>query len=361
MKILVTGGCGMIGFHVANFYNDKGDDVVVIDNFARSKLLGYEVSDARRLFNANKLQRRGVAVWERDVADRGVSVGGEYYRRGLNENPITGEGFEPDVIFHMAAQTSVPTSIANPFADFRANTVGTFRVLELARECDARVVYASTNKVYPLHDGWELNEKKKRWEWSGLQSHLHGFPVTACDNQGPRTPYGVSKFTGDLMCQEWHHIYGVPTGIFRMSCIFGDHQFGFEEQGWATWFAIATLKGLPINIYGDGMQVRDMLWVGDVVKAYDAFAISEAVTHGVWNTGGGTKFTLSLLECLDILEEITGKRSEITFNDWRPSDQRIYTSDIRPLEKTFGWEPKVSPKEGLTKVVEWAEPILEVF
>ena len=146
-----------------------------------------------------------------------------------------------------------------------------------------------------------------------------------------------------------------------MSCIYGEHQMGFEEQGWATWFAIALEKGLPLTIFGDGFQVRDMLHVSDVVRAYDAF-IQGDVDHGVWNLGGGPANTLSIVECIDLLEDISGKKfPNVDYKDWRPSDQRVYTSDIRELQSTFGWAPLVPPTKGMKGVTEWVKEVSEIF
>jgi CDP-paratose 2-epimerase len=146
-----------------------------------------------------------------------------------------------------------------------------------------------------------------------------------------------------------------------MSCIYGTHQFGFEEQGWATWFAIATLKGNEeLKFFGDGNQVRDMLWVEDLVEAYYSF-VNSPLENAVFNMGGGPSNTLSLYECVHQLVDITGKPISVKHYDWRPSDQRVYTTDIRPAMEQLKWEPKVSPREGLERVVEWAKPIIDIF
>jgi CDP-paratose 2-epimerase len=146
-----------------------------------------------------------------------------------------------------------------------------------------------------------------------------------------------------------------------MSCIYGPNQFGFEEQGWATWFVIAALKKWLITIFGDGDQVRDMLYVKDVVRAYDAFAKSTWCNHGVWNIGGGPNNTLSLRECLDFLHAELKTDIEVHFQDWRPSDQRVYTSDIRQLELDLGWKPTVTPVEGLRHVIDWVKKNADIF
>jgi CDP-paratose 2-epimerase len=330
----------MIGFNIAKHYAPD-HEVVVIDNLERSKLLGHEISPTRRMFNADALNRMGVWVIHEDVSKR-----------------ITFEGLGHfDRIFHMAAQCGVPTSVEDPRRDFEVNTVGTLNVLEHARLTGGKVVYASTNKVYPIHDEWErLGE---RWEWRNQDWRKYGFPVIN-DLIGSRTPYGNSKYMGDLLCQEYHHMYGVPTGVFRMSCIYGRNQFSFEEQGWITWFAIANLKGLPINVYGDGFQTRDILHVSDVVAAYNAYMDSD-VAHGVWNLGG-SKNVISIREAIAKIETITGKSFvDIQFFDWRPSDQKVYTSDIRPLVRQLGWRPKVGMRDGIKDMIEWVKEVKDVF
>jgi CDP-paratose 2-epimerase len=351
MKILVTGGAGMIGYHVAKYYAEQGNSVDVMDNHERSHLLGHaEVSVDRIYYNSEKLKDLGIQILARDVSEKA----------SFDNLP------EYKYIIHLAAQCGVPTSIEDPRRDFEINTIGTFNVLEHARACGAKVAYASTNKVYPVHGPWYLDKERRRWRWSKPTWDIYGFPIDGHNELSHslllnRTPYGTSKYAGDLLCQEYYHTYGVRTGVFRMSCIYGDHQFGFAEQGWATWFAIATINGTDISIFGDGCQVRDMLWVGDVVNAYDSFLKSDVVEHGVWNLGGGTQNVLSLNECLLQLEEITGKMSKIKYDEWRPADQRIYTSDTRPLLGALDWKPTVSPREGLERIVEWVEPIKELF
>lgn len=346
MNILITGGAGLIGYNTAKHYLAKGWGVVVVDNLERSTLLGHKVSDERVYYNAKSLEQLGADVFYRDV-----SLPDTWKILDSNYGSF-------DAIAHLAAQCGVPTSLSDPGRDFEVNTIGTFNMLEMARKWDAKVVYASTNKVYPLHSMW--TKVADRWIWAVPEWHENGFPISAMD-RASRTPYGASKYCGDVLCQEFFHSFGVRTGVFRMSCIYGPNQFGFEEQGWATWFVIATLKNLPIKIYGDGCQVRDMLYVDDLVEAYDSFISDDELDHGVWNMGGGPINTLSLNECLNELERLIGKRSPVSYYDWRPSDQRVYTTDIRPAMKDLRWEPLVDPIEGLAAVTEWVEPILHVF
>ena len=341
MKVIVTGGCGLVGFHAAMFYHDRGHEVTVIDNLERSDLLGHKVNEARRLYNYSKLNKMNIPVYFDDV-----SV------------PSTwGKHREADAVIHMAGQCGVPTSINNPRRDFEVNTIGTFNALEFCRRTGAKLVLASTNKVYPLHEGF--TKSGGRWNFTNRVWQVNGFPIVN-DLVGARTPYGNSKMAADLLCQEWAHTYGVRTGVFRMSCIYGPNQMGFEEQGWATWFIIATLKGWPITIYGDGDQVRDMLYVEDCVKAYDNF-IDSGINHGVWNLGGGPGNTLSLNEHLNTLESLTGLRSPVTYSEWRPLDQKCYVSDIRNIEDDLEWKPSINPEKGLAMTLDWVKSNLDLF
>ncbi len=344
MRVLVTGGCGLIGFNAAKYYAEQGHDVDVMDNLERSDLLGHRVSEARRTFNSTELRKLGVNVFHHDVSKR--------------EDWILHDGH--DLILHFAGQCGVPTSIENPRRDWEVNAVGTFNALEYAREHGATLCFASTNKVYSIHDAFVFDEKDDRWHFTNAFWEVFGVGLGAANQMGSRTPYGASKYSADIMCQEYAHTYGVKTGVFRMSCIYGPNQFGFAEQGWATWFIIAALKGLPITIYGDGKQVRDMLYVEDCVKAYDAFHKSP-LTHGVFNLGGGDENTLSLHECIRMLEKDTGKKLDVSYADWRPSDQKVYISDIRKANYMLKWEPTVSPRDGLNATTAWVRDNLDLF
>ena len=176
------------------------------------------------------------------------------------------------------------------------------------------------------------------------------FPIDLCEH----TPYGCSKLAGDLYTQDYAKVYGLKTAVFRMSCIYGTRQFGVEDQGWVAWFTIATITEKPITVYGDGKQVRDVLYVKDLVNAFDNFIQRKNQFSGeVFNMGGGPENTISLLELLDMLEQLTRKRSKITFSNWRPSDQKVYVSNISKAKEKLRWSPKVSPKEGVEKLVNW--------
>jgi len=348
LKALITGGAGFIGSHVAELYAERGWDVVVYDNLMRAKLLGH--SPAAASFNLAYLKSRfpnRVVHVDADVRDLGR---------------LMEEARDADLIVHAAAQVAVTTSIADPALDFEVNARGTFNVLEAARRSrrDPAVIYCSTNKVY----GDNVN--KIPVEDRGLRyvfadpSFKDGvpeeYPIDLCEH----TPYGCSKLAGDLYAQDYARLHGLKVGVFRMSCIYGERQLGAEDQGWVAWLTIAAATNRPITIYGDGKQVRDVLYVKDLVDAYERFRAS-SLRHEVFNIGGGPANTLSLLELLELLSEALGRRPTVRFSEWRPGDQRVYVSRVKKLEEKLGWRPTVSPREGVAKLLSWVQGNLSLF
>jgi CDP-paratose 2-epimerase len=215
------------------------------------------------------------------------------------------------------------------------------------------IIYCSTNKVYGENVN-KIDVKEEGIRYYFEKEYKKGIPENFDTDLCTHSPYGCSKLTADLYMQEYSHTYGMKIGVFRMSCIYGPRQFGVEDQGWLAWFVIATLMGKAITIYGDGRQVRDVLYVSDLVDAFVRFVNSD-LKCAVFNIGGGPNNKISLLEGLDMLEKITGKRSKIRFDSWRPGDQKVYISDISKIKKELGWEPKKKVTEGIEKVVEWVE------
>ncbi|MEE8168521.1 MAG: NAD-dependent epimerase/dehydratase family protein [Candidatus Hydrothermarchaeales archaeon] len=339
MKLLVTGGAGFVGSHVVEYYADQGHEVIALDNASRVSL------EPKAKYNWDYLrEKQGVKLVKGDI------------RRVEDLEGLV----DVDVIVHAAAQTAVTLSVQNPRGDFGDNALGTFNVVEAARNSgsDPAIVYCSTNKVY----GGNVNElvvkKNGRYGLTREKGVPEDYSIDLCEH----TPYGCSKLAGDLYVQDYGHLYGLDTAVFRMSCIYGTRQFGIADQGWVSWFAIATITGKPITIYGDGNQVRDVLYVSDLVAAFDAFIQRrKKIRHDVFNMGGGPENTLSLLELLNVLEEFTGKKADVSFDDWRPSDQRAYISDISKAKEKLGWSPEVSPKEGVERLVNWIQENKEIF
>jgi CDP-paratose 2-epimerase len=344
-RILVTGGAGFIGSHVAEQYALDGWQVRVLDNLSRAKLL--KKPDRNASFNWDHLSRLpGVELIKGSVTDW---------------DTVRQAAADCQVIVHAAAQTAVTTSVTDPRPDFENNIVGTFNVLEAAREQKVKpaLVFCSTNKVYGENvNGVGLTEGEKRWSFE--PSMARGIPETFPIDHCEHTPYGVSKLTGDLYMQDYAHLYGLKIGVFRMSCIYGTRQFGLEDQGWVAWFTIAALLGKPITIFGDGKQVRDVLYVEDLVGAYRAF-LDSTHNHAVYNMGGGPDFTMSLHELLDILKEKTGITPALSYADWRPSDQKVYISNIDKAKAALGWKPSVTPSEGVAKLIDWVKANKDLF
>ena len=344
MRILITGGAGLIGSHAAEYHAKKGDEVVILDNLMRSQLFDYDKESVeynwKFLGNYKNIQRIKGDVRNQDDLYKAIGNG-------------------VDAVIHTAGQPGIGYSMRFPKEDFSINAFGTLNTLECIRKkCKkAAFIYCSTNKVYGENvDGIPLEEKETRYIFKNHDAVSENLPI---DHTG-HTPYGASKYTGDIYTQEYGRIYGMKTGVFRMSCIYGTRQFGFEDQGWVAWFIIAAMLNKPITIYGNGKQVRDILYVDDLVEAYEKF-INSDISHGVWNTGGGGENTVSLIEFLDFLKKEIGKIPKLTFADWRPFDQKVYISNIKKIGDELNWKPRTGVQEGFKKIIEWVKNHKEMF
>lgn len=342
MKILVTGGAGHIGVNTCLEAKGRGHEVACFDNFVRP--LTEE--------NIGILQHNGVIVVRGDV-----------------RNPEDFDKFPwiPDGIVHLAGQCGIPYSIVNPLYDYEVNTTGVLNILEYSRtHGKIPVAFASTNKVYTdMLNEVPLDEEETRYKWNKTQLGFRDygvnekgltekFPLDAHGQFG-RSPYGTSKVAADLYCQEYWQAFQVPTIVFRMSCIYGYYQKGVEDQGWVDHFLrqIAFGDG-KITIFGDGKQVRDLLFGTDMARAYlDALENHEKVAGEVFNIGGGENFTMSLLETIKYIEELTGKVATIEYKDWRHADQRIVTMDLTKIKEKLGWQPVVTPQDGIRLMYEF--------
>lgn len=343
MKVLVTGGAGLVGSHTAEYYAKRGEQVIAFDNLMRSRLFD---SDKKTVeYNWRYLERyKNITRVVGDVR---------------NEEDVMKVIKGVDIVIHTAGQPGVPLSSRIPKEDFSINAFGTLNVLEALRLCSpgAVFIYCSTNKVYGENvDKYVLDEKDRRYVYKDIE----GIAETLSIDHTGHTPYGVSKYVGDLYTQEYAHIYGMRTAVFRMSCIYGTRQFGFEDQGWVAWFVIASLLDKPITIYGNGKQVRDLLYVEDLIEAYDAFIESD-LKHAVFNIGGGPANTVSLLEFLDFLQRKMQTNLKISFSNWRPSDQKVYISDITKIKEQLNWQPKISTSEGIKRLIKWVKENKPLF
>jgi len=329
MRFLITGGAGFIGCNLACRLMDSGHQVIIIDNLSRPGSVE----------NLQWLKTRGEMNFEKiDIQD---------YEKLSN----VVKQYVPDVIIHEAAQVAVTTSITNPREDFEINVLGTLNVLESIRNFapEAILLFASTNKVYGALEGVQVEELDKQYRLKDFPYGIsEDFPLDF------HSPYGCSKGAADQYVRDYSRIYGLRTVVFRQSCIYGPHQFGMEDQGWVAWFTIASVLGVPITIYGNGKQVRDILYVDDLIDAYLLSIEKIEIASGkIYNIGGGRENSLSLINLIDILRDITGREIEISFSDWRPGDQKVFICDIIKISEDLGWKPKIDVKKGIELLFDW--------
>jgi CDP-paratose 2-epimerase len=262
-------------------------------------------------------------------------------------------------VLHLAAQVAVTTSVTDPREDFEVNALGTFNVLEAMRLAGmtAPILYSSTNKVYGEMTEVGVVQKDGRYAYQSLPG---GVPEKQILDF--HSPYGCSKGAADQYVIDYHRIYGLRSIVFRQSCIYGYRQFGAEDQGWVAWFMIAAQLGRPITVYGDGRQVRDILFIDDLLNAYDAaFAAGDAACGKAYNIGGGPENVLSLLELVSYIEKRQNRKLPFKFDAWRPGDQKVFVSDIRRAHHELGWSPKTSCLRGLDQLYDWVAQNKELF
>jgi len=340
MKVLVTGGCGFIGSHTCEYYVKKGDEVISFDNMTKHELMrtGYG-TDTARDYNWNFLKKLGVNLIKGDIRD---------YEK-LKE---AAKGC--DFIIHTAAQPAMTISVEDPDLDFSTNVLGTFNVLKVARDYKIPIVSCATIHVY----GNKINEELKEGEDRYLREPPEideKYPTMG----GTLTPLHVSKRAAELYVQTFIDTYGLEAASFRLTGLYGPYQFGGEDHGWVANFAIRAVLGKPINIYGTGKQVRDILYAKDAVEAFDAF--HQKRKPGIYNIGGGMKTSISLIECIELLKEITGKEVRVNFYPERLGDLRYFVCDATKAQRELDWQAKTLPKEGITNLVNWIKENINLF
>ncbi len=332
--VLVTGGAGFIGCNLVDRLCRDANRVTVLDNLARP---GVEAN----LEWLRRTHGKRIEVRIADICDRAA---------------VRGAVAAAKAVFHLAAQVAVTTSLVEPVADFSVNVAGTINLLEALRQenADAPLVFASTNKVYgnlaaiPLrhdHDAHvpadEALRRRGIAETVGLAFH---------------TPYGCSKGSADQYVLDYATSFGLRTATMRMSCVYGPHQMGTEDQGWVAHFIRRALAGETITVFGDGHQVRDILHVDDAVDAYcAAWAAIDVACGRAFNLGGGPANAVSLVQLLRYLEEVTARPLDIVFEDWRAGDQRYYVSDRGAIDETLHLSAPRPWREGVRDLVRWFE------
>ncbi len=335
----ITGGAGFIGSNYVSRLLQRKEKVIVYDNLSRNG------------------SRKNIE-WLRDQYGRdSFTLVIEDIRK---TEKLMEASAEADVFVHLAAQVAVTTSVTHPRDDFEINAQGTFNALEAARASKKKPIflYASTNKVYGGMEQVKVRETATRYEYEDFPEGIsEDMPLDF------HSPYGCSKGCGDQYVRDYARIYGLKSVVFRQSCIYGTRQFGVEDQGWVAWFVIAAAAGRKMTIYGDGKQVRDLLFVEDLLNAYDmAIANIKTAAGKVYNLGGGSQNVISVWnEFAPILEKRVGHSLTVERADWRPGDQRIYVSDIRKARKELGWSPKTSVEEGIKILHDWVKSNIHLF
>jgi len=327
--VLITGGAGFIGTNLAHRLLRTGRAVRIYDNLSRP---GAE----------HNLRWLRAAHGSRMQVEQGEVQSTARLREALAD---------VGTVFHLAAQVAVTTSLADPRDDFAVNAAGTLNLLELIRETGRRIalVFTSTNKVYGALDDVPL---------AAFATRYHpAVDLSGIDETRPlsfHSPYGCSKGTADQYVLDYARGYGVEATVFRMSCIYGPHQYGTEDQGWVAHFLIRAQQELPITIFGDGRQVRDLLYVDDLIEA---FLLAEdhlpEITGEPFNIGGGPDNTISLCELVEQISTLNSGPPEIAYGPWRAGDQRWYVSDLRKFERATGWQPKIKVEQGIRQLHQW--------
>ena len=330
--ILITGGAGFVGSNLAHRLLSAGHKVRLLDNLSRTGVernLRWLIETHGDLVDIEVPDLRNLSIIRHAVRDASQ-------------------------VFHFAAQVAVTSSLVDPIEDFEINARGTLNLLEAIRTTQnpPPLVFTSTNKVYGnladlefIKDGTRYAPKDSSIRERGIGENR---PLDF------HSPYGCSKGAADQYVVDYARTYQLPALVFRMSCIYGPHQYGNEDQGWVAHFVIRSLAGKPITIYGDGMQVRDILFIEDLV---DAFLLAQQhmkkLAGNAFNIGGGSANSISLLELLDLLAELHGGDLSVRFEDWRAADQRYYVADTSKFRGLTSWQPRVGVHEGVRRLYEW--------
>lgn len=338
--IMITGGAGFIGINVARYFLRKGWNVAIVDN----------------------LSRKGAGINLRWLQDKCITGCTFSFLDVVSEfNPILLKRLQLDVILHAAAQVAVTSSVTDPIYDFQVNARGTLNVLEAARVSDINpiVIFTSTNKVYGAMETAQMCESDTRYDFGDSELTL-GVPETYPLDF--HSPYGCSKGSADQYVRDYHRIYGLRTVVFRQSCIYGERQFGIVDQGWVAYLTARAMLDMPITIYGNGKQVRDILFMSDLCRAfYQAIEHIGKTAGQIYNIGGGPGNTISVVDFIRLLGKKLGKTIQYSFSDWRPGDQKIYISGIEKARNDFGWFPETDIGDGIDKMIHWTRDNLDLL
>lgn len=341
MKVLVTGGCGFLGYHVCTLFRSKGAKVIAYDNLAKHEFARIPyMRAAARDYNLRQLLNAGVEIAQEDIRDR---------------ETLIRIASECDYLCHTAAQPAMTIACEDPQLDFSTNAQGTFHVLEAARSAKIPVAICSSIHTFGP-DG--INSTLTANETRYLRT-----PAALSEDepllQGAVTPLHASKRCNEIYVQSFIDTYQMHAACFRLTGIYGPNQFGGEDHGWVANFAIRTILGLPLTIFGTGKQLRDILYATDAAQAFEAFY--DRQKPGIYNIGGGEPAMISLRESIALIEELTAQRAEVRFAEGRFGDLHYFVTDHGRFSRATGWQPKIRPREGVAKLVEWVRQNPELF
>jgi CDP-paratose 2-epimerase len=337
-SVLIFGGAGFIGSNWAcRLLESTEAKVHIFDNLSRPGVRHNLQSLQKVAGGSGRLQITVGDVRDATMVERAV--------RNATE------------IYHFAAQVAVTTSITDPRADFEVNVGGTFNILEAARRSPRRpfLLFTSTNKVYGGLNSYPVVATSQRYEYQNCRG------ISESQSLDFHSPYGCSKGAADQYVRDYARIYGLPTIVLRMSCIAGPRQFGNEDQGWVAHFLYSALSGTPVILYGDGRQVRDVLCVHDLLRVFEAVRAHSSTEGQLYNVGGGLENTVSLLELMDHIADLTGRTLEYELDGRRPGDQLLYVTDTTKLQQETGWTPQFSVKQTLQEIYSWWKRNREFF
>jgi len=338
-SVVIFGGAGFIGSNWAHWLlENTSAKVHVFDNLSRQGVR----------YNLNSL-------WKVAGNSERLKVTIGDIRQAAEVDPAVRDANE---VYQFAAQVAVTTSMADPQTDFDINLRGTFNVLEAVRKTGHKpfMLFTSTNKVYGELTNYKVVSNHSRYRFKDVAGVSEEQPVDF------HSPYGCSKGAADQYVRDYARMFDIPAVVFRMSCIAGARQFGNEDQGWVAHFLYSARQRNPLVIYGDGKQVRDVLCVDDLVRAFEAVRLNPKITRGqIYNVGGGPENTISLLELLTELEDLLGRKVPYMKDEPRPGDQLVYITDYGKLQRHTGWKPKVSVRQTLLRIQNWWEQNREVF
>ncbi|HEX4886159.1 MAG TPA: NAD-dependent epimerase/dehydratase family protein [Casimicrobiaceae bacterium] len=338
MKALVTGGCGFLGSHVCELFRREGWEVVAYDNLTKHELrrTGFG-TDAVREYNSRALRAMGVEVVVGDIRNREHLL-----------DRASGCSF----IAHTAAQPAMTISWEDPELDFTTNALGTFNVLMTARAHRVPVAACSSVHVYGPWINDTLREEQTRYARDPVAIR-EDHPTLDAGRSGKLSPLHASKAAGEVYARVFADMYGVKAASFRYTGIYGPRQFGGEDHGWVANFSLRNFLGWPITVFGTGKQLRDILYASDAAAAFLAYQRNPV--PGTYNIGGGPAHMISLLECIELIDRLAGRRSDVRFGAARDGDLAYFVCDIARAQAAFGWHPQVLPEQGVGRLIAWIE------